>query len=102
MANSFLSFSMIKMILYKNKHGKSGVKSYSLGDDYILVEFNGAYYLYSFESAGYEAIAEMKRKAKNGQGLSGFISKYVRERYEKMYKDLKEMENYLERRLVKS
>jgi len=90
------------MILYKNVHGNSGVKSYYLGDDYILIEFNDAYYLYSFDSAGYEAVVEMKRKAKKGKGLSGFISKHIRERYEKMYKDLKEMESYLKRRLVKS
>lgn len=77
MANFFLFNYMIQMISYGNRHGNSGVKSYSFGADYILVEFNGAFYLYSYETPGYKEVLEMKGRAKKGAGLSGYISKHI-------------------------
>jgi hypothetical protein len=60
---------------YRNLSGKSGVGAYATGDDFIAVRFNsGAIYWYTVESVGARHVAEMKRLAKQGQGLGTYIS----------------------------
>jgi hypothetical protein len=90
------------MIRYKNKRLNSGVKAYCFGYDYIIVEFDGTYYLYSYKVPGIREVNEIKKKAEDGEKLSDYISKYIRKRYEKRCNSLKEMENYLEERLINS
>lgn len=93
---------MIKMKTYKNKHGNSGVRAYCFEDDYILIEFKGAYYLYSYEDTEYEEVNVMREKAEKGEGLSEHISKYIRGQYEHKFTSLEEMELYLKQRSVKN
>ncbi|CUU35214.1 MAG: hypothetical protein K6U12_06715 [Armatimonadetes bacterium] len=67
---------------YADLSGRSGVAAYEIGDDYIRVQFkNGSIYLYTYESAGREHIETMKELARKGEGLSGYISRYVRNLY---------------------
>ncbi|RDZ26624.1 hypothetical protein [Lysobacter silvisoli] len=69
---------------YRNLSGRSGVAAYELGDDRIAVVFvDGARYLYTQRSAGARHVAQMQRLAVAGRGLSGYISRHVRERYER-------------------
>ncbi|MBR6627076.1 MAG: hypothetical protein IKL04_03750 [Lachnospiraceae bacterium] len=73
------------MQIYKNLGGDSGVESYEIGTDYIMVEFKKTVrlYTYSYASAGKEAVELMKVMAKNGEGLNEYINKYVRDKYVK-------------------
>ncbi|HYE53733.1 MAG TPA: hypothetical protein VD996_02785 [Chitinophagaceae bacterium] len=69
---------------YKDRSGNSGVKFYEIGEDWIRVRFvNGDVYKYSEKSAGKEHIDQMKILAETGKGLSGYISRYVHDLYEK-------------------
>ena len=43
---------------------------------------DGHVYTYSHASAGKQHVEKMKRLASEGQGLSGYISKHVKDRYE--------------------
>jgi hypothetical protein len=68
---------------YKNLTGDSGVHSFEIGVDYIIVQFNqGRPYTYTYRSAGGNNIEQMKAFAKAGRGLGTFINKYVRNKYE--------------------
>lgn len=67
---------------YGNLSGDSGVVAYEIGRGSITVEFReGHVYRYTNTSAGSGNIAEMQRLARTGRGLSGFISRVVRDRY---------------------
>lgn len=71
------------MIRYKNISGKSGVIQYQAGSDYILVKFiNDAIYRYTYASAGKQVIEKMKQLAKQGKGLSTYISQFVKDNFE--------------------
>jgi hypothetical protein len=71
---------------YGNLSGRSGVVSYEIGRGSIAVEFtDGWIYLYTARSAGTGDVAEMQRLARAGSGLSTYISRFVRERYERKY-----------------
>jgi hypothetical protein len=53
-----------------------GVIEYDPGPDFIRVRFqNPTIYTYTIRSAGHAAIAEMKRLAAAGQGLSTYIAR---------------------------
>jgi len=72
----------INMERYANLGGDSGVVGYEIGNDFIRVQFSGgSIYLYTYASAGADNIEQMKRLARNGQGLNTFISKNVHKRY---------------------
>jgi len=62
---------------YANLGGDSGVISFELGYDYIVVKFEDqgrwTTYRYTYSSAGKGVVEEMKRLALAGQGLNGFI-----------------------------
>lgn len=72
----------MRMERYQNLAGNSGVAAYSLRKDAIAVRFeDGVVYVYTNASAGAKNIAEMKRLAVAGRGLSTFISRKVHDRY---------------------
>lgn len=69
---------------YKNKSGNSPVTNYEIGNDFIVVIFNATKtYIYSYSVAGKTHVDKMKLLAINGQGLSAYITKYVRDAYNK-------------------
>ena len=69
---------------YKNLGGNSNIHAFSIGEDYIDVQFNGgAVYRYSYKSAGSVKVEEMKRLATNGVGLNSYIMRNARKDYEK-------------------
>jgi hypothetical protein len=68
---------------YLNRSGKSGVKYYEIGKDYIKVWFIHAdkSYLYNYIKPGKEHVKKMKTLAMAGKGLSTYISQHVGENY---------------------
>lgn len=67
---------------YANRAGNSGVMAYEIRRDSIRVEFvDGRLYTYTYRSAGRDNVECMKRLARSGKGLSGFISSHVRDRF---------------------
>ena len=82
MAAAFRRGRRIDMERYKNRSNESGVVAYEIGRGSIIVEFvNGEKYLYSGKSAGAKNVAKMQQLAKEGVGLSTFISQNVHDRY---------------------
>lgn len=70
------------MECYKNLNGNSGIASYELRADSILVQFNtGKPYVYSYLSAGSANVEQMKRLAVAGSGLNSFIMNNVSKLY---------------------
>jgi hypothetical protein len=73
---------------YRNTSGESGVVAYEIGKDSdtdsITIQFTGGdRYLYTARSAGAENIARMQELAREGRGLSTFVSQHIRSRYAK-------------------
>ena len=69
---------------YKNISENSGVVAYETEKQGIRVKFiDGRTYHYTYRTAGRQHIEEMKKLTEAGKGLSGYISKYVRDNYEK-------------------
>ena len=72
------------MEFYKNMGGKSNIRAFSIGRDYIDVQFNGgSTYRYSYRSAGKEKVEQMKRLAIQGCGLNSYIMRNARKDYER-------------------
>ena len=70
------------MEIYRNLAGDSSVVGYELGESTIKVKFtDGSVYLYDNANTGRMNVEEMKRLAREGQGLHGFIKRYVRNDY---------------------
>jgi hypothetical protein len=69
---------------YRNLSADSGVTAYETGPDYILVQFSGSsdVYRYSYRKAGKVHVEQMKALAKAGKGLSGYISRYVKDLFD--------------------
>jgi hypothetical protein len=69
---------------YKNKNGDSGVQSYEIGSDFIIVQFiNDGSYLYNYKIPGSSQVERMKKLAVKGQGLSTYISTNIKKKYAK-------------------
>ncbi len=67
---------------YGRLSGDSGVLEYELEAEAIEVKFvEGKVYRYTYAVPGREHVEAMKLLAQGGQGLSTYISKYVRDRY---------------------
>lgn len=67
---------------YGNRAGDSGVVGYEAGERFVVVYFrNGWAYTYTDRSAGAEIMAEMRRRATAGRGLSTLISTRVKDHY---------------------
>lgn len=72
---------------YVNRSGQSGVTAFEIGDRMVTVVFNHEWaYVYGYDRPGREAVEEMKRLARDGRGLSTFISRNVRENYQRRYR----------------
>ena len=68
---------------YANLSGCSGVSAFELLDDGIRVQFrSGDVYTYTIRSAGSSNIVQMIELAKDGRGLSTYISQNCRELFE--------------------
>jgi hypothetical protein len=69
---------------YRNSGGDSGVSSYEVGADYIIVKFTGTLrpYRYSYWKAGQYHVENMKRLAQSGSGLNSYINRYVKKLYD--------------------
>ena len=73
----------IPMTPYRNRNGNSGVAAYSLLDDGIVVRFvDGNTFRYGLTQPGRHHVGQMKSLALAGRGLGGYISRYVRGKYE--------------------
>jgi len=72
------------METYKNLGGDSGVKSYDIRGDFIIVQFisDGSKYKYSYRKPGRVKVEKMKNLAKIGQGLNEYINIYIKKNYE--------------------
>lgn len=67
---------------YANRDGGSGVVAYAVGPAGIAVQFvDGSVYVYDHDRPGKAVVAEMKRLAAAGRGLSTYISQVVRDNY---------------------
>lgn len=67
---------------YKNLKGDSGVTHYELRPGSIALRFrNGDTYLYDRRRPGQHHVTRMQTLARNGQGLSTYVSRYVRDNY---------------------
>lgn len=72
---------------YANLSRNSGVIAFEIAADSIKVKFiDGNEYLYTYDSAGADNVDHMKQLALRGEGLSGFISATVRDRYAKKFR----------------
>ncbi|MCK0914852.1 hypothetical protein BFR85_017660 [Acinetobacter pittii] len=69
---------------YLDLGGDSGVFSYEIGDTYIRVKFDKTFkiYTYSYRSAGAGRVEDMKKLARNGNGLNSYIMRYAKTLYE--------------------
>lgn len=71
------------MTPYKNQHGNSGVSAYEIGEESITIKFfSGDTYLYTYRKPGKAHVDQMKLLAEQGEGLSTYISRVVKGRYE--------------------
>lgn len=74
------------MVLYRNLGGDSGVRSFEIGDDRIIVTFStNVSYEYTYVSAGIKHVENMKSLAAQGQGLNSYINKYVKKGYSRKF-----------------
>lgn len=69
---------------YKSDHN-SGVSSFAIGDDFLLVVFKDRPepYLYDYNKPGKLHVEQMKHLALEGKGLTTYINQNVRENYSK-------------------
>lgn len=69
---------------YSNRSGNSPITHYQIGDDRVIVWFKtGKSYSYSYRKAGRTNVERMKVLARNGKGLSAYITKNVMTKYDK-------------------
>ena len=70
---------------YANLSGKSNVKAYEIGDDFISVKFigNEKIYVYSYSSAGIQNVDHAKQLAEYGSGLNSHIMLNMKDDFEK-------------------
>lgn len=70
---------------YKNLDGDSGVDSFEIGEEYIIVKFTKTLrlYTYSYDSAGRDKVEHMKKLALQGRGLNEYINKFAKFNYVK-------------------
>jgi hypothetical protein len=70
------------MARYANLSGNSGVETYKIGDESIIVGFKvNQRYLYNYWKPGRAHVEKMKKLAEAGSGLSTYIAKYVKDNY---------------------
>jgi hypothetical protein len=68
---------------YGHNTRKPGVRAYEIGTDSIDVEFSSGWvYHFTHHKPGPLRVERMKQLAASGRGLSTFISKHVKNRFE--------------------
>lgn len=69
---------------YRNSGGDSGVSSFEIGADYIIVKFSSSFraYRYSYRKAGQHHVETMKSLARSGSGLNSYINRYIKNLYD--------------------
>ena len=69
---------------YNNLNGDSGIHSFEIGDDYIVVQFSGTprVYKYSYLKAGRTHVEQMKLLALGGSGLNSYINQNTKFLYD--------------------
>ena len=76
-----------KLHHYPDDGHQTGVLAYSLDKDSITVLFReGWLYLYDSDRPGARHVKNMKDLARQGSGLSTYISQHVRENYKKKWR----------------
>ena len=71
------------MPLYKDLDGDSGIRSYEIGDSFIMVTFDGGKtYRWSYAKAGRFHVEQMKKLAEYGDGLNSYIMRNVKKLYD--------------------
>lgn len=69
---------------YRGQARRGGVVAYEIAPDAIDIEFtSGWIYRFSYEKPGQLRVERMKELAQSGRGLSTFINKHVKNRFEK-------------------
>ena len=69
---------------YRNLDGHSGVLRYETTADSITLTFvDGDRYVYTHARPGREDVDRMKALAQAGRGLSTYVARHVRERYDR-------------------
>lgn len=72
------------MTKYENNGSSSGIVSYKIKSKKIIVEFTGGNrYTYSNKGAGKDNVKQMKILAIEGKGLNSFISRNVKDKYDR-------------------
>ena len=72
----------MRMTPYRHSPQPTGVLAYRIAPEAIEVKFvDGRRYLYNYAVTGAAAVERMKQLAKEGEGLSTFISQHVRDKY---------------------
>jgi hypothetical protein len=72
----------MKFERYQNLSGDSGVTRYTIGIDFIGVQFRDpVVYIYDNVGPGREHVERMKALARAGRALATYINLYVRKRY---------------------
>jgi hypothetical protein len=67
---------------YANASGKSAITQFEAGADFIKIKIKRkGTYLYTYGTTGREHVDKMKELAKQGRGLSRYISSVVKGRY---------------------
>jgi hypothetical protein len=67
---------------YRNLRGDAGIEAYEIRPDAIVLRFKGGgTYLYNDRAPGPRHVAEMKRRAWAGRGLTTYVNQQVRENY---------------------
>ncbi|MDR6992134.1 hypothetical protein [Luteimonas sp. 3794] len=73
---------------YRNRHGGSGVRAWSISDDTLSIEFvDGAVYDYRRQDIGSRLFAAACSAARAGRGLSTCVSRHLRQRYAQRHVD---------------
>lgn len=68
------------METYANRSGQSGVRSFDVLPDGIVIEFrSGDRYLYSIPECGGEKVKQLIHFAREGKGLATYINQHIRE-----------------------
>ncbi len=68
---------------YSNQRGNSPITHFQIESERIIVWFQGGKsYSYSYRKAGRNHVEQMKTLAKNGSGLSAYITQNVRFDYD--------------------
>lgn len=73
---------------YRSLNGHSGVECYMTGPDFITVGFrNGTFRMYTYESAGPDAVEKMKDLAASGQGLNSYIESSASRKHARQWRE---------------